>query len=374
MRLRIASFFNAITVASIGFFSSPALIIAKTPTSNEKLSSLKTWSLIMIALIDFFIIGARILLRGLKINLRILKKLSILLTTVLGMLMYGVSSMMTQIFLLKQTQIDSIFAYQTWMTIIVGLLLGTLLFYTQLSLKEENTDRVTIPITYVFLVIASIFMLCKSEFLELNKEAMVWVRISSALTILLSFSLLFVSFNRAMITNICEELYIIAYIPICIYWCSQGVLQIIQQVKAAKQDNVHFLILCSWVLFWGIAPAIIQSVVCLGEISWNLFNLLFNFARRRDGRRTQTERSVKKSAEIDAQGLKQISLEEAKEKACPICWEEFKCGDNIIARDSCCHCYHVNCLNQWILRDMRCPLCRGYIFHHEIGVSCNSTD
>lgn len=356
MRFKIKGLFNAITILSLCSFTFPALIITEASASNARLNSLKMWSLIMIAVIDIFIIGARILLRDLEINLQILKNLSILLTDVLGLMMYGVSTMLTQIFLEKE--IDWIFTYQTLTTIIVGLILGTLLFFIQLYLKEEETaETMSMPLTYIFLILASVFMLCKNELLNLNSEAMLWVRVSGFLTIISSVSLPFISGNRSLFANIWEELYIIAYVPVSVYWYAQGILQIMQQVKASKEDNLQFLIFCSWVLFCSIAPAIIQSILCVAELFSNLVTLILHFSGRQNGLQT----NPKPSFETDVQSLKHIQIEDAKEKICPICWEEFGDGDNIIARESCCHCYHVNCLKQWIIRDLRCPLCRGFI-------------
>ena len=53
--------------------------------------------------------------------------------------------------------------------------------------------------------------------------------------------------------------------------------------------------------------------------------------------------------------------EKSKEihKECPICIEEFT--ENIEKRlvlTDCNHCYHENCLREWIIQHSNCPVCR----------------
>ena len=46
-------------------------------------------------------------------------------------------------------------------------------------------------------------------------------------------------------------------------------------------------------------------------------------------------------------------------KECPICIEEFKenCKKKLVLTD-CNHCYHENCLREWISQHNNCPVCR----------------
>lgn len=356
MRFKITNFFDTIAAISLILFSPPALIIPETQSPNPGIISLKAWSLIMIVLIDIFVICTSFLLRRIEINLQILKNLSALLTAILGLMTYGVSSMITQILLAEE--ISWIVAYQILTTIILGLLFGTLLYFMQLHLKlEGQADTTSVPVMSAFLVLTSKFIFHnKNESLDLSQEAFIWVRVSSLLTLLFSLSLYFVFSARTWLANNWKELYTIAYVPACIYWCYHGVIHIAQEMKTPNPSNLRFLIFTSWILFWGIAPAIFQVVICI-------IKLTCTRSRRRNTQSQNTNNEIIQNpiVEADYQSLRHIKLEEAKERNCPICWEEFKRKDNIIARDSCYHSYHVTCLRKWMLGDSRCPLCRGFI-------------
>ena len=331
---------DMLTIGALCFFTFPILSIFKAPARNERVTTLKAWCLIIIALINIFVSSARFLLRDSEINFQTLKKLTILLTFILGVMAYGISSLLTQIFLEKE--VDAIFAYQAFIAICTWLLLGKLLFFIQHSQTlESRTSSRSIPPTDVLLVLALVYMLYKTEFLDLNSKEKQWVRISILLTIGVSSSFQLISSRKILI----------AFVPVPIYWCLQGMSYIMQAATAFKSDNLHFLIFCSWMLFfWGIVPAVIQSVLRIVEL------LISSFKRRRNR----------------LFSLKQINLKEAKNKTCSICWEEFQSSDNLMARTSCLHCYHEICLKQWVERDSRCPLCRGLIHSDLSLVSCRN--
>ena len=42
---------------------------------------------------------------------------------------------------------------------------------------------------------------------------------------------------------------------------------------------------------------------------------------------------------------------------CPICLEYFRENDKL-ARLSCDHVFHIDCIKQWISRESNCPICR----------------
>lgn len=353
MRHKIDCFFNAITIAALCLFSFPALIIASTSALNENLLSLKRWSLFMIALIDFLIVLASLFLRHFEINTQQLKNLSVFLTATLGLMMYGVSSMLTHIFLEKE--IAEVFAYQAFATIIVGILVGTVLYFLQHELRQEDT--MSIPIAYTYFVLASAYILCKAEILDLNDEMMWWTRVSSVFTFVFGSASFYISSNKAFFGNICEEVCMIAFAPVSIFLCLQGILYIMQQAMVFKPDNLHFLILCSLILIWSVAPIVVRSAIWIAESSWAFFSLA-----GQNGLESRVENQTNTKFDTDFQCVKSVRLENVKEKNCPICWEEFNDSDEIIARDLCCHCYHKSCLKKWVVRDSRCPLCRGFIY------------
>lgn len=48
--------------------------------------------------------------------------------------------------------------------------------------------------------------------------------------------------------------------------------------------------------------------------------------------------------------------------ACPICWDEFKGGEDDIILGvikSCGHYFHLNCIFTWLDNNNTCPICRG---------------
>lgn len=48
-------------------------------------------------------------------------------------------------------------------------------------------------------------------------------------------------------------------------------------------------------------------------------------------------------------------------KSCPICLEEYKCGDEISWSNNhkCPHAFHLDCILDWLMENDDCPLCRG---------------
>ena len=47
------------------------------------------------------------------------------------------------------------------------------------------------------------------------------------------------------------------------------------------------------------------------------------------------------------------------EASCPICLEDFEEGDEVRLLPRCCHCFHVACVDHWLLdHKENCPVCR----------------
>ncbi|TYJ16075.1 hypothetical protein E1A91_A10G226000v1 [Gossypium mustelinum] len=46
---------------------------------------------------------------------------------------------------------------------------------------------------------------------------------------------------------------------------------------------------------------------------------------------------------------------------CVICLEEFRGGDCCRVLPNCKHQYHQHCIDEWLVKDRHCPLCRGSV-------------
>ncbi|KAH7554510.1 hypothetical protein JRO89_XS12G0229200 [Xanthoceras sorbifolium] len=60
-----------------------------------------------------------------------------------------------------------------------------------------------------------------------------------------------------------------------------------------------------------------------------------------------------------------------------ICLEEFKNGELCKFREECNHIYHKACIDRGLVKDARCPLCRGFVHspgpgETHTGSSCRS--
>ncbi|CAI9729280.1 E3 ubiquitin-protein ligase RNF115-like [Octopus vulgaris] len=61
---------------------------------------------------------------------------------------------------------------------------------------------------------------------------------------------------------------------------------------------------------------------------------------------------------IDALALTEIKKEQVdKNLQCPICLNEFELSEQV-KELGCNHQYHINCIDQWLLRHGNCPVCR----------------
>ncbi|CDP02131.1 unnamed protein product [Coffea canephora] len=44
---------------------------------------------------------------------------------------------------------------------------------------------------------------------------------------------------------------------------------------------------------------------------------------------------------------------------CAVCLEGFKAGEKCRLLPLCCHSFHAECVDMWLLRTALCPICRG---------------
>jgi len=52
-----------------------------------------------------------------------------------------------------------------------------------------------------------------------------------------------------------------------------------------------------------------------------------------------------------------------REEICSICLVEYEGEDAVSKLGMCGHVFHLNCIEQWILRNQfSCPLCRSFLF------------
>lgn len=46
---------------------------------------------------------------------------------------------------------------------------------------------------------------------------------------------------------------------------------------------------------------------------------------------------------------------------CPICQSDIGINTEIIRELNCCHIYHIDCIDKWLLIKNECPLCKNII-------------
>ena len=46
-----------------------------------------------------------------------------------------------------------------------------------------------------------------------------------------------------------------------------------------------------------------------------------------------------------------------RDDKCTICYENYIRGDKVKELKSCNHSYHSKCINQWLEKEKRCPVC-----------------
>lgn len=63
--------------------------------------------------------------------------------------------------------------------------------------------------------------------------------------------------------------------------------------------------------------------------------------------------------EVDKIPVSLLKQSEAdKKNECAICLDHLKLNDSVKVIRNCRHTYHASCINEWILRNPSCPLCR----------------
>ncbi|PKA63147.1 RING-H2 finger protein ATL72 [Apostasia shenzhenica] len=47
------------------------------------------------------------------------------------------------------------------------------------------------------------------------------------------------------------------------------------------------------------------------------------------------------------------------EPTCPVCLSDFEDGNAVCLLPECAHCFHVECIDQWLRSHSTCPVCRA---------------
>ena len=297
-----------------------------------------------------------------------LAKSCFLLIPILSILIYQVSLMATQLCLSQESLSSFIDQTKTIIITISVIGLAFILSFRQLHKSQRFglSERKPISIMTTFFFVPFIYILCQNNSLDLDADAMHWVQYTIVL-ILMAYGLIIVCFNDVesnSLSCVLEELFSIFYLPIGIYWLSKGVI-VLEHCNHLHHNALHLLIFCAVGLIWTLVPAALQLLLWTADLIYQLVLILPIYktsSYQADARKS----SCHGDGDSRENYVKSIEFGDVKEKICPICWEDFDEEEKILKREGCYHCYHVGCIKQWVLRDSRCPLCRGWINNKSI--------
>ncbi|MCL7030138.1 hypothetical protein MKW94_016538 [Papaver nudicaule] len=72
---------------------------------------------------------------------------------------------------------------------------------------------------------------------------------------------------------------------------------------------------------------------------------------------------IRSKARVAVENMTKIYIIDTEEGVpCPICYEEWKAGDDV-TKTVCGHEYHSSCIQKWLIHDKHgsCPICRSQI-------------
>lgn len=69
-----------------------------------------------------------------------------------------------------------------------------------------------------------------------------------------------------------------------------------------------------------------------------------------------------------------ICLSESTGMVCPICLSEFVEGEKLRVLPGCCHSFHVDCVDGWLISNSTCPSCRQSLLDVRLKKSIGVTD
>ena len=64
-----------------------------------------------------------------------------------------------------------------------------------------------------------------------------------------------------------------------------------------------------------------------------------------------------------------ISLSESTGMVCPICLSEFVEGEKLRVLPGCCHSFHMDCIDAWLVSNSSCPSCRKSLLDAQLNAS-----
>ncbi|MFQ6646794.1 hypothetical protein Gotur_019867 [Gossypium turneri] len=134
-------------------------------------------------------------------------------------------------------------------------------------------------------------------------------------------------------------------------------------------DTMSLIIMYALVALWGLIIALIMilmAVLCFRMDSSNRDpeNGVSNYPIAEQGMQgPPLQKQLKEASRPIMVGtVVQYKNEEGTESRCTecvICLEEFKDGDSCRVLTNCNHLYHQLCMDEWLVKNSHCPLCRG---------------
>ncbi|XP_071916460.1 RING-H2 finger protein ATL74-like [Coffea arabica] len=135
-----------------------------------------------------------------------------------------------------------------------------------------------------------------------------------------------------------------------------------QVLGVATQVPVMAIVILLVLLFVGIGIIVVIHICMVGRAF-----------RRGFGNRNSSNNMVVERGELGSRSMSREELPcfdfKAKEikgatpspspADCAVCLEDFKAGEKCRLLPLCCHSFHAECVDMWLLRTALCPICRG---------------
>ncbi|XP_071477875.1 RING finger protein 150-like [Diadema antillarum] len=112
----------------------------------------------------------------------------------------------------------------------------------------------------------------------------------------------------------------------------------------------------SSVLFVSVSFIVLMIV----SLAWLVFYYIqrFRYAQARGRTQKQLGRAAKKViAKLPQRTIKDDDQEIVEMEACPVCLDIYKTND-ILRVLPCMHAYHKSCVDQWLVENRTCPMCK----------------
>jgi hypothetical protein len=111
----------------------------------------------------------------------------------------------------------------------------------------------------------------------------------------------------------------------------------------------------------SILIAIITTALILLPLSCKKCEPKVNHSRiRKRGIRIRVKKCIRRDKNSN---IEKISLINNSNIECSICLDNIE--DTDVKKLVCNHCFHIDCIDQWFLRETTCPMCRIEIINHQ---------